>query len=154
VGGTQWLGTTYGRPGGLGVEWDRAWMMVSPPEFGGHPGDDLVVGLVGGDGPVGGTPEQDETESRGGATVSSWGQDATEPSLGLPPGEEGGEGIVRATEHPHELIVGGVAPGAIAGEALESEDESLEERVEVEAVEEFVVDEVGPSAVPGLGGCA
>jgi hypothetical protein len=127
-------------------------MMPSPPDLGGHPDDDLVVGLGGGDGPVGGSSEQDEAESRGGASVPSRDQDATEPSQGFPSGEECGEGIVRATEDSHEIIIGWVAPGPIAGEALESEDESLEERVEVGVVEEVVVHVVDPSAVPGLGG--
>ena len=75
-------------------------MVVFPADLGGHLGDDLVEGRVGGDGSVGGSPEQDEAESSGGASVSSRDQDATEPSEGLAPGEEGGEGVLGTAELP------------------------------------------------------
>jgi hypothetical protein len=128
-------------------------MMVCPADLGGHLGDDLVEGRVGGDGSAGGSPEQDEAESSGGASVSSRDQDATEPSEGLAAFEDSGEGILGTAELPHELIVGGIAPELVASEALESEEESLEEGVEVGVVEEVVIDVVDPSSVLGRWGC-
>ena len=122
-------------------------MRVCPSDLDGHLGDDLVEGGVGGDGSVGGSPEQDEAESSGGAPMSSRDEDATEPSAGLAAIEDVGEGIVGTIELPHELIVGGVAPELVASEALESEDEPLEEGVEVGEVEELVVDVVDPLSV-------
>jgi hypothetical protein len=124
-------------------------MVVSPSDLGGHQGDDLVEGVVGGDGSAGGAPEQDETESSGGASVSSRDQDATEPSEGFPPSEEGGEGVPGTAELAHQLVVGGMAVWPIACKAFESEEESLEEWVEVGLVEEVVVDVVDPRSVVG-----
>ena len=57
----------------------------------------------------------------------------------------GGEGVVGAAEEVHELVVGGEAPGLIASEALESEDEALEIGLQVRPLEEGGGDVVDPA---------
>ena len=91
----------------------------------GHLGDDLVGGLVGGDGSAGGAAEQDEAEPSGGAAGSSRDQDAAEPARASSRFSRAARVFLeqRSSRMSSSLVV----RRACRGEPLEAEDESLEE---------------------------